>query len=168
MISSVEIVTLQVNRKGDKIHFQIQIPQNGKDLVGIGVSGVIAKGDLRRSPINQIIEKIQRGIGNFEIFKQRYLLGELRIHSYDNPKFCFYTDVFFEDNGFLTEDYSTAEKWSKPYTHSHLDIFHPLDVKNESTILNCMFLERLSETNKISLQFEIKIYLYYKCRESKK
>jgi hypothetical protein len=164
---SVEIFSLLVNRKGDKIHFQIKIPQNGKDLVGIGVSGVIAKGDIRKNILNPLYEKLQRALGNIEIFKQRYLLGELRVHCYDDPKFCFYTDVFFEDNGILVEDYSMVEKWAKPFTHSHLDIFHPVDVKNESTILNCMFLEKLTETAKISLQFEIKIYLYYKCRESK-
>lgn len=166
MKQRVEIFTLQVSRKGDKIHFQIKIPQNGRDLIGIGVSGLIAKGDIRKNPISPLNEKLQKAFGNIEIFKQRYLLGELRVHCYDDPKFCYYTDVFFEDNGLLIQDYSTAEKWAKTFSHSHLDIFHPLDVKNESTVLNCLFLEKLFETSKITLQFEIKIYLYYKCRQS--
>ncbi len=162
----VEIFVLKVTRKGEKNHFQIKIPKNGKDLVGIGVTGLIPRGGMRENPVKPLNEKIQKGFGLNELFKQRYLLGELKIQSFDDPKNCFYTEVFFEDNGLRVFDYANIDGWAKSYTHNNLRIFHPLDIRNESTILNCFFIERLHETSKLDLQFEIKIYLYYKCKKN--
>lgn len=161
----VEIFVLKVSRKGEKNHFQIKIPKNGRDIVGIGVTGLIPKGEMRKNPINYMNEKIQKGFGFIELFKQRYLLGELRVQSFDDPKNCFYSEVFFEDNGLQVFDYANIDRWARSYTHNNLRVYHPLDIKNDSTILNCLFMERLNETSKLDLKFEIKIYLYYKCKQ---
>ncbi len=161
----VEIFTLKVSRKGQKNHFQIKIPQNGRDLVGIGVTGLIPYGEMRKYPFNAYNEKFQKYIGVVELFKQRYLLGELKVQSFDDPKNCFYAEVFFEDNGLHVFDFANIDRWATSYTHNNHRIFHPLDIKNESTILNCFFIERLHETTNQELQFEIKIYLYYKCKQ---
>lgn len=170
MKTRVEIFTLKVNQKGQKNHFQIKIPQNGRDLVGIGVTGLIPYGEMRKYPFNAYAEKLQKSFSEIEFrviefFRQRHLLGELKVQSFDDPKNCFYAEVFFEDNGLRVFDYANTDRWAKSYTHNNLRIYHPLDIKNESTILNCFFIERLHETTNQELQFEIKIYLYYKCKQ---
>jgi len=99
------------------------------------------------------------------IFKRNQLIGELKLQSCEEANWFYAADVFGNDANLNWGDFSQAGFPVNDFTHGNKRTEEIVKVDAESTIINGWYLDALGKSQKLDINYEIKVYVWINVEE---
>ncbi len=181
MKEGVIIKTISIKRQGERKHFQIRLPKDTKFIIGVEYGGRLisrtegsvevpapkAKTDARL--IEATYSTVESGAVRDDkpkaIFKRNQLIGELKLQSCEEANWFYAADVFGNDANLNLGDFSQAGFPVNDFTHGNKRTEEIVKVDAESTIINGWYLDALGKSQKLDINYEIKVYVWNNVEE---
>jgi hypothetical protein len=181
MKEGVIIKAISIKRQGERKHFQIRLPKDTKFIIGVEYGGRLisrtertvevpapkAKTDARL--IEATYSTVESGAVRDDkpkaIFKRNQLIGELKLQSCEEANWFYAADVFGNDANLNWGDFSQAGFPVNDFTHGNKRTEEIVKVDAESTIINGWYLDALGKSQKLDINYEIKVYVWINVEE---
>ena len=181
MKEGVIIKTISIKRQGERKHFQIKLPKDTKFIIGVEYGGRLIsrtegavetpKAEVKADAIliEATYSTIESGAVRDEkskaFFKRNQLIGELKLQSCEEANWFYATDVFVNDANLNWGDFSQAGFPVNDFTHGNKRTEEIVKVDAESTIINGWYLDALGKSQKLDINYEIKVYVWINVEE---
>ncbi len=183
MREGVIIKTISIKRQGERKHFQFRLPKDTKFIIGVEYGGRLisrtegtieapapkaeAKTDAKLiEAIHSTVESAAvRDDKPKAIFKRNQLIGELKLQSCEEANWFYAADVFVNDANLNWGDFSQTGFPVNDFTHGNKRTEEIVKVDAESTIINGWYLDALGKSQKLDINYEIKVYVWINVEE---
>lgn len=152
MEAGVLVTQLKITRAGQSKYFQVRLPKNTKQILGVETG-------LR------LISSIEQGeviaLEKFQVsFKRNILVGELKLQSCEEGNIFYATQIQTEEN-LSSGDYSEIKNWKATlYTHQNKAEEDTAKVEGDSTILQGIYKDKIGEMRKEDMEYELSVYVW--------
>jgi hypothetical protein len=166
MNESVIVTKLSIRLQGERKHFQINLPNDAKYIVGVeyGLRLIDAIPEPPIDPTNQNPIPDDSLLAIKTLFKSNQLIGELRLQSCEKANWFFTADVFTNTNNLNLVDVSDLGFQIKEYTHNISKNEEVVGIDSGSMIQG-WFLDALGKQFNQNLRYEISVYVWIKTEE---
>jgi hypothetical protein len=180
MKEGVIIKTISIKRQGERKHFQIKLPKDTKFIIGVEYGGRLisrsdVKSDVPKAAIktevatHEAVYTTESGAVRDDrsktLFKRNQLIGELKLQSCEEANWFYAADVFVNDANLNWGDFSQAGFPVNDFTHGNKRTEEIVKVDAESTIINGWYLDALAKSQKLDINYEIKVYVWINVEE---
>lgn len=176
MKEGVIITKINIKRQGERKHFQIKLPNDTKNIIGIEYGGrLIKKSDVKvaeAAPHAAASEATYVKIEALEIkergrtfFKRNQLVGELKLQSSEESNWFYAADVFLNDSNIGLGDFSQSGFPVNDFTHGNKRTEEIVKVDAESTIIQGWYLDAIGKAQKTDINYEVTIYVWINVEE---
>lgn len=169
MREQVVITPVNITKAGEVRFFQIRLPKNSRQIIGIEIGGRrISKGEngALLFPLQPPIIK-EPGIFasmsstlDWLTFKRNTFIGELKLQSCEQANIFFAADIQTDENlGF--GDFSQNSKWQAiVFSHQSKTEEDTVKVNGDTTIVQGIYKDRLGEQSKTDVQYIVNVYVW--------
>ena len=159
----VIITSLLISKAGQTKHFQIRLPKNASQVIGIELGGRFL--DSNKTILSWLGKSDTAMAGtanpNPSLFKPNPLIGEVKLQSCERANVC-YAGEWRLDNSMRHGDYSKNAYWSaKPYSHQANAFEEPIFIKGESTILQGIYKDNIGKQIGQDARYVANVYVWY-------
>lgn len=176
MREQVIITPIVITKAGQIKHFQVKLPNNAKQIIGIEIGGrwlTRTKADIvealpaAEAPMLEITTVLSEAI-RFEseirigtFFKRNTLVGELKLQSCEEAN-IFYAGQLQIDNNMSLGDFSMNRFWrAKPFTHQAQAIEDVVNVDSKTTIIQGVYKDHLGLEAEKYVNYLVNVYVWY-------
>ena len=150
---AVIINTIVIKRQGERRHFQIKLPKDAKHIIGIECGG-------------RVVDTIRPSVsGSGGYIRRNDLIGVLKLQSCEEANWFYTADVFGDDKNLGYGDFSNGGFMTHDYTHGNKRTEEVVKVNAESTIIQGWFHDAFGKANKMDINYEVKIYIWFNTEE---
>ncbi len=152
------VTSFIIDKKKQVKIFQMRLPRETKSVIGIGTGFQRIEGIPDR-PIPPTLQwKLPMQMD------RNFVFGEVCLQSCEKANIC-YTAELIQDQNLDFADFST--RWWKPkdYTHQYNVNIDEVIVKGETTILEGIYKDKLSEQQPDDYKYKVNIYVLVETKD---
>ncbi|MBA2613358.1 MAG: hypothetical protein H0U95_15425 [Bacteroidetes bacterium] len=147
----VIIKSILIDRPKQVKVFDIKIPRQAKNIIGIEMGMRWHLGALPRPPLFDSLD------GFFKMYRN-ILFGELKLQSYNEAK-IFYSQELSQDQNFIHSHF-TAKKFNPtPFTHQAHLLEDPIFLNGDATIIQGIYKDQLELLTPYSYTVNVYVWL---------
>jgi hypothetical protein len=158
MRESVIITPFLIERAKQVKLFQIKIPREAKNIIGIEMGVKFQEGAPvpPAPPVDWVLPMLQ---------KRNRCVGELKLQSYEKAN-IFYTGELTMNYNMDQADFTS--KWFVPKVYTHQAESHESDVSvsGTTTIIQGVFRDKLSESQEAAYKYTVYVYLWLESKDN--
>jgi hypothetical protein len=153
----VIVTTFTIERQKQVKLFQIKIPREAQNIVGVEmglkwISGVPAVPEIL--PLWNLPMTIKRNLN----------IGELKLQSYEKANIFYTGELVINQNG-DTADFTSEYFSPKAYTHQGVSHEDEVQVNGNTTLIQGAFRDKLSEQQEGNYAYKVYVYLWVAVKE---
>ena len=153
----VQVETFEVSKKSEKQLLEIRIPLDAAKITGVWVSGRMKSSFASGNPSADIFA-----------YNPSQYLGDLRLYALGKERNFFSFHLYRKDTNSGFGDFTKAGFVSQEYTHGLQPDRIAVDIPVYSHVLKGYYRDRIGEQEGQSINYEVKLYLWYKVITTKK
>lgn len=159
MIEQVIITPVGITKAGQIKYFQIRLPKNSKQIIGIEI-GVRRITGIPESQLNEQNILVELRNTGWLTYKRNTFIGELKLQSCEEANIFYSTDIQMDQNlGF--GDFSQHPKWqANVFSHQSKTEEDTVVVNGDTTIVQGIYKDHIGEQNKTDLQYIVNVYVW--------
>lgn len=153
----VILTTLLIDRPGQTKLFQVKIPREVKNIIGVELGFVWLGGS--RSAAHGHRDDTQPFMQ-----KRNVLIGDIKLQSYEKANIFYAGELMLNRNNDLF-DFTSNFFHPQPYTHQTHAHEDKIKVSGETTLIQGAYRDKLNETLSEPYSYTVNLYLWAEAKE---
>lgn len=157
MRESVIITPFLIERQKQVKLFQVRIPREAENIIGVEMDFVWLEG------IPPILPA-PAGIPLPMTFRRNIILGELKLQSYEKANIFFSSQLTINQNLDFA-DFTSQDFIPKVYTHQYKHHEDPVKVSGKTTIIQGVYRDKFADYQPGNYKYIVKVYTWIASKE---
>lgn len=155
MREQVVITPVSIKKSGEIKYFQIRLPKNSKQIIGIEIGSRGISEKLKATGV----------LPPWLTFNRNTFIGEMKLQSCEQANIFYATDIQLDENlGF--GDFSQNITWqANNFSHQRKTEEETVKVNGDTAIVQGVYKDRIGEQNNIDMQYTVNVYVWVEIEE---
>lgn len=150
------ITTLLIDRPGQTKLFQVKIPREVKNIIGIELGFVWLEG----------ARSVMHGSGDWQLFKQKrnILIGDVKLQSYEKANIFYAGELMLNRNSDFAD---FTSQFFNPQLYTHQTHAHEDEVKvsGDTTLIQGAYRDKLNNALSGTYSYKVNLCLWMEAKE---